>query len=111
MLLERGWVYRLSTEVLDFPKVATTFPSAVCHRGGCWGGSGSWSQFLSGNSQPQQGHESVWLLPVLCLLLIRLPPSGKASAGAGAASAQGCLSPRSLHTGPALGSNSHSVPM
>lgn len=41
MLLERGWIYRLSTKVLDFPKVATALSllRVIEEAGG--GGSGS----------------------------------------------------------------------
>lgn len=72
-LLERGWIYGLLTKVLEFPKVATTFSLLLAIQRGCLGG----KLFLrasscTGNSQ-QQASESAQLLPVLCLLLIRLP--------------------------------------
>lgn len=73
-LLERGWIYGLSTKVLEFPKVATAFSLLPTIRGGCLGGGKLFLRASScaGNSQ-QQANDSVRLLPVLCLLLICLP--------------------------------------
>lgn len=71
-LFERGWIYELTTKVLKFPKVATTFSFCFLPSEAVWGRTVSWSQCCAGNS-PQQADESVRLLPVVCLLLIRLP--------------------------------------
>ena len=81
-LLEGGWIYRLSTKVLELPKVSTTFSLLLAFRGGCLGvklllGASS----CSGNSQ-QQADESVQ--PPACLVLVanHLPPGNAAGAAA-----------------------------